>query len=87
MIMLAQFLAQGISMGLLLVLCIGYLSTTCKLIEESEQVTREELNEANNDKVKRRHYNLKDKFLTLNLLLRNIGWPLGVGMQVYPMHM
>ena len=83
MILLAQFLAQGMSMGLLLVLFISYLSATCKAIEDSEQIDKGELQEANNNNVKwkkSRHYSLKDKFLTLNLLLRNIGWPLGVGM-------
>ena len=83
MILGAQFFGLGISLGLFFVFVIGYLCKTSMLIEESEQLTPKELEETETCRVKSkkgRHCSLKDKFLMMNLLLRNIGWPLGVGM-------
>ena len=67
MVLVAQFLGIGLSTGMLYVFFLSYVSKTCILIEESEGTTE-------------RYYSLKDKFLTMNLLLRNIGLLLGIGM-------
>ena len=89
MILVAQFLGLGLSRGMLYVFFLSYVTNTCIHIEESEQITIEELEETNKEtntcrvkSKKGRRYSLKDKFLIMNLLMKNIGWPLGVGMKI-----
>ena len=86
MVLVAQFLGLGLSRGMLYVFFLSYVGSSCKFIKESEQIAgTEELEETNTYKVNRKkekRYNLINRFLTMNLLLKNIGWPLGVGMLI-----
>ena len=79
MILVGQFLGQGLSLGMFYVFSLSYVSKTCIFIEESEQITVEELDFRRTKSKNGRHYSLKDKFFTMNLLLKNIGMPIGVG--------
>ena len=83
MVVVAQFLGLGLSTGMLYVFFLSYVSKTCILIEESEGTTEGKSDISRMKSKKGRYYSLKDRFLTMNLLLRNIGWPLGVGMSLF----